>query len=436
MRILLEHVRCFSKRQSISLRPLTLLVGENSSGKSTCLAMVSSVFDRDRFPGNPAFNEPPYNLGTFDTIATHKGGRYGRDDYFVIGFSEFEQGMKGFREVTATFGSEHGNTVLRAFRAFSAAGELSVTVSESTLSGSLTFGKGNGQPLEPIEFKYDMANLPFVRRNTLALDTRFIIYVVSRSRRQSSKRFDQQLTQSSFRVLRAAEPPYESCFSFAPIRSKPRRTYDELSEEYSPEGDHIPTLLARLLKEETTSQEGRRVEHALRRFGMESGLFEKIDVKRLGKKVSDPFQIQIAVAGPSVNLADVGYGVSQALPIVVQSVLRTTSKVLLLQQPEVHLHPRAQAALGSFFSELAADDDRMILIETHSDNLVDRVRQEVTRGTIPANKVLILFFHKPHLETTVHPITLDSHGNVENAPPCYREFFLKEELDLLSRTSS
>ena len=107
-----------------------------------------------------------------------------------------------------------------------------------------------------------------------------------------------------------------------------------------------------------------------------------------------------------------------------------------MQQPEVHLHPRAQAALGSFFSELTAHEDRIIVMETHSDYLVDRVRQEVAKGTIAADRVLIVFFHKPQLETIVYPINVDSHGNVEDAPPEYRDFFLKEELNLFSRTEA
>jgi predicted ATPase len=150
--------------------------------------------------------------------------------------------------------------------------------------------------------------------------------------------------------------------------------------------------------------------------------------------MTDPFQIQVAVAGPAVNLTDVGYGVSQALPIVVQSVLKTTSRVLLMQQPEVHLHPRAQAALGSFFAGLIEADERLVIMETHSDYLVDRVRQEVASGKLDRNKVQILFFDKPKLETKIYPITLDESGNIESAPETYRSFFLREQLNLFSRT--
>lgn len=434
MQILVQHVRSFSKDQAIPLRPLTLLVGENSSGKSTFLAVVSCIFDTLRFPGKPAFNEPPYSLGTFDTIATHKGGRYGRDDSFTIGFSEHKMGTPKYREIRAVYGSDYGNVVLESFHARNASGTLSVTLTESKLSGKVVLLQQNGNESDPVEFEAKLGEEPLVARHAITLDSRYIFHIMMRARAKGGERSDAERSQL-FSMLRAAEPPFPNCFSFAPIRSKPRRTYDEFSEEYSPEGDHIPTLLAKLLKEEPTSLEGQRVQKGLIRFGNDSGLFKKIEVKRLGKKASDPFQVQVAVAGPSVNLTDVGYGVSQALPIVVQSVLRATSRVLLLQQPEVHLHPRAQAALGSFFCDLVANDNRMFLIETHSDYLVDRVRQEVAGGRLDPDRVQILFFHKPHLETTVYPVNIDKSGNVRNAPECYRQFFLEEELNLFSRTS-
>jgi len=69
--IFVEHVRSFAEAQEIPIRPLTLLVGENSSGKSTLLAVASALFERVRFPLRPSFNEPPFNLGTFETIATY-----------------------------------------------------------------------------------------------------------------------------------------------------------------------------------------------------------------------------------------------------------------------------------------------------------------------------------------------------------------------------
>src|SRR5215467_4481551 len=80
----LENVRSFSGKHVIPIRPLTLLVGENSSGKSTILAAVSTASDAAYFPFRPRFNEPPYGLGSFDTIASFKGTASA--PFFSIGF--------------------------------------------------------------------------------------------------------------------------------------------------------------------------------------------------------------------------------------------------------------------------------------------------------------------------------------------------------------
>jgi predicted ATPase len=214
--------------------------------------------------------------------------------------------------------------------------------------------------------------------------------------------------------------------SFAPIRTKPKRTYDQVVEDFVPEGEHIPFVLSSVL----ASSSGRA---ALEEYGRESGLFSHVEVKRLGKSPSDPVQVMVANAGRPANLIDVGYGVSQALPLVVQGILASPGTLMLLQQPEVHLHPRAQAALGSFFVTLHTTGGKDFVVETHSDYIVDRVRQEVAKGTVASADVLILYFENDGSSTTIHPISLDDLGNVQNAPPSYRDFFLHEEIELLSR---
>ncbi len=135
----------------------------------------------------------------------------------------------------------------------------------------------------------------------------------------------------------------------------------------------------------------------------------------------------------SHNLIDVDYGVSQALPIVVQTTLLSDRRRLLIQQPEVHLHPRAQVALGSFFVRMVADVGRTVVLETHSDFIVDRIRQEVAQGKINPRMVQLLYLERPGQETIGRSLELDERGNILGAPPGYREFFLREEMNLLTR---
>jgi hypothetical protein len=236
----------------------------------------------------------------------------------------------------------------------------------------------------------------------------------------------------SFLFQKQVEP---AALALGPVRTKPRRTYDVINDTFTPEGDHTLVLLSRILLEKDDPRRSDLL-RSLIEFGSESGLFEKIGVRRLGTKPSDPFKVLVKAGGPSVTIRDVGYGVSQALPLIIQCVLAEGTNPLLLQQPEVHLHPRGQAALGTFFARLVEKKTKSFVIETHSDYLIDRVRLEIASGTIPAEKVLILFFEKKGMKTKVHPIAIDQAGDLVNTPKSYRAFFLKEGLRLLERKNA
>ena len=131
--------------------------------------------------------------------------------------------------------------------------------------------------------------------------------------------------------------------------------------------------------------------------------------------------------GPGRNLIDVGYGVSQVLPVVTELLREDAPSLFLLQQPEVHLHPSAQAALGSLFCQVARQY-RQLVVETHSDHLMDRVRIEVRDGTsgLKPEDVSILFFEREGLDVRIHSLRIDKEGNILDAPDSYRRFFLEE----------
>jgi len=426
----IEHIRSFASKVTAPIRPITLLVGENSSGKSTFLAAAACVFNPDASPLKPHFNEPPYSLGNYETIATYKAGRYGRDTAFSMGFQFTDQSASQKRTVIMTYGPEHGMPALNKYEDTSNSMKLSLSLKDNDVSGSLdllVFGSEIRMQFDS-ELAAESGRLLDVLRNTnIRKNPSPFFYAVFQGQAKSKKLFPGPFWNRTNLI-----EPFESTFSIAPIRTKPRRTYDELTEDYSPEGEHIPSLLSRLLGEQSSTESSHLIKNALVKFGKESGLFSDFDIKKLGKSASSPFQLRVKTGGPSANLVDVGYGVSQALPVIVQSVLRQRRTLLLIQQPEVHLHPRAQAALGTFFADLAAKGENSFIIETHSDHLVDRVRQEVRSGTIAADRVQILFFHRPRGESIVHPISIDDEGNIIDAPEEYRSFFLEEELKLFS----
>ena len=418
-RIWLENYRCFRERQEARLAPLTLLVGDNSTGKTSFLAMIRALWDVAYRQRVPNFKEEPYDLGSYQEIAHFRGGRRGPAASFTSGFEI------GARTRSGAVGSYRADAWSMEFaekdtvplpvwvRYANAGGDFWVEAryGEPTVRLGTPRGEFNLPVVHEEDFGVQMLPELFVQLNRLALSTQD---------RQAVK----QLVQSAEKVA-----SFQPLFAGAPVRSKPHRTYDPARIARDPEGDYVPMFLARQYFE--GEEHWCRLVEELQWFGKDAGLFDEIVVKPLGKR-NDPFQLQIRrfdrrAKGPQRNLIDVGYGVSQVLPIVTELLRQDAPGMFLLQQPEVHLHPRAQAALGSLFCRVASWD-RQLVIETHSDHLLDRVRMDVRDGTraLKPEDVSILYFERGNLDVRIHSIRFDHEGNVLDAPAGYRQFFMDE----------
>ena len=180
-----------------------------------------------------------------------------------------------------------------------------------------------------------------------------------------------------------------------------------------------------------------RLKEDMESFGRISGLFDEISVKQLGRSEGGPFQLEVSKhgkhgkhrKGAKRNLIDVGYGVSQILPVLMEMFRPGGAQLMLFQQPEVHLHPSAQAALGTLFCRTAAAG-RQLIVETHSDYIVDRILLDVRdkRAKLRPDDVSVLYFEREDTGVLIHSLGIDGEGNVVDAPEGYRSFF-KDELN-------
>lgn len=214
----------------------------------------------------------------------------------------------------------------------------------------------------------------------------------------------------------------------APIRTKPRRTYDEIRLEFSPEGTHVPYLIKKMLDGGVESQ---RFSKFIMKFGQESGLFKDVKVHKFGQSASSPFELEVMLESKPLNISNVGYGVSQGLPVVVEAFARPEGSLFAIQQPEVHLHPRAQASIGEMIFLLAANERKRFIVETHSDFTIDRFRTSL-RDSKKVISSQVLFFERVKGRNIVKQILIDSCGDLsDEQPKKYREFFLKEGLRVI-----
>lgn len=418
--LIIENVRTFRGRHEIPIRPLTILTGENSSGKTTLLAMFSAVCDQESYPLQPDFNRSPYNLGNYETIASYKTLSQHCVPHFSLGFRKADNELRSIIEADARYTNKRGHIQLSTFRARGRGFEFSLKVKRSAID------QLNGLATIRVKEKTFEEHFSSLQAGPSTLQR----VLLDAAERDHNGEFSQELMELSLHLRHLAPVQVRS---IAPVRTQPERVYSQATQAYKPAGDHIPFVLERLLEENGRSHEGKSLSQLLSAFGVESGLFQSIMVNRFGGGPTAPFEIRVGLGSKTVNLADVGYGVSQVLPLLVEASTVPRDQYLLFQQPEVHVHPRAQAALGTLFTQLVAENRCRFVVETHSDYFMDRVRQEVAAGKIAGDKVALLYLHREGLEAKCHLIEMDSIGNLINPPDYYRSFFLEETWRLLHR---
>ena len=438
--VTLKNYRCFREEQEARLAPLTLLVGENSTGKTSFLAMVRALWQVGFESIVPDFQEPPYDLGAFREIVYSRSRN--RAQSFEASFDKLINTRRAREQrrptgqstaFAVTFEPRDGFPYPTKRRLTS--GNKLIEVREKDIRLSVS-GREACIPRRWSGQLEDDRLAPLwviVRRNLWVDSPEDQQEPTGEGPGESLNREDMEQILSlvnafdgGSRVRRHRNLP----FAGAPVRSTPRRTYDPARPFQDPSGEYIPTLLMNLSRRDP--KEWERLKYALEEFGHSSGLFDEISIESLGRTEGSPFQLHVRKSagrsrGAKRNVIDVGYGVSQALPILTELLRKEQPSMFLLQQPEVHLHPTAQAALGSLFCKIASWD-RQIIVETHSDYILDRVRMDIRdqKTDLTADDVSILYFEPDGQDVKIHSLTLDENGNVMNAPPGYRRFFMEE----------
>lgn len=155
---------------------------------------------------------------------------------------------------------------------------------------------------------------------------------------------------------------------------------------------------------------------------------DQVVAKTSGANLGYTLELMDTRTGTDVSLADVGYGVSQVLPVIIECVT-AEYRVICIEQPELHLHPRLAANLAEIFVE-SIDRGNQIIAETHSENLLIRLQRLVRRGVINAHDVAILYVdNQSDLGASIQRLRLDAEGNLLDEWPT--GFFDNRLSDLL-----
>lgn len=372
--------KSYSRATSLPLRRLTVLLGKNNSGKTAAarlpMLLLAAASRRS------SASSPPIPLRiqgmTFASTALELVYRQAPHGTFDLGYSYTDHhGQHTDIDFTVQIvqGLKVGpSAFISQFRASCLPEEATWTKQQSP-SGKIEYGPG----IAGFDGIYPIFNDPEMRARTDVL------------RSEAEASFTELLHLTSIRAPLLSV--YENRPSEAPIDNSGAEVPYLLNED-----PHLLRLVASWYAREL-GLEDLQLEVEAAAFRLTAG----------------------SVRGPSHNLARAGQGVQQVLPIVVYLQALASGnmrqKLLVIEEPELHLHPSAHGALASLMaSTLESCPDSQLIVETHSENLVLRLRYEIAKGRISPDDVNILWFDQWGDSTRVDEILIRNDGSVTDWP--------------------
>lgn len=368
-RLDLKHFKCFESL-CLPMAPLTLLSGTNASGKSTllqALVLLHQTMREHEWSIRLMLNGKILKLGTVGDVLDKV---YGRKS-FEISVAE-ENRSYGWM-----FSGERG--------------DMSMEV-ESIRQGSHSLNT-------PEKLRFLLPADTDALGNALAERIRGLSYITAE-------------------------------------RVGPREVYSlddrQIATTVGPAGEYAASVLhwgreesviAGLALPDTPPTRLRQVEEWMRIFfpGCSISLQQipNVNAVTLGFRTSDETDFHRPV--------HVGFGLTQVFPIIVAALSAKTGEILLVENPEVHLHPAGQALMGQFLSQVAGAGIQVI-VETHSDHILNGVRRAVKSQVLPPDQVAIHFFRPRTLEGDAQVISpqIDKTGNLDTWPDGFFDQFDKD----------
>ena len=439
----IKNFKAWQDTGDIKLAPLTVIFGPNSSGKSSLghflLALKQTALSADR---NSALRLGDryslIDLGTFQDCL------FGHDIDESLDFSlrwklpkpmEITDALKptqkyGGEELALKVNLDTDSKGQPQTTAFTyqllSEGQSKLEIIHKREKGkielecsplSLVRATGRQWPLEPPEKFYRFADLSLSRYQNANFMVEFSL---------------------------AVEHLLENIYYLGPLREPPRRMYSWSGDTPSDVGQNgeytIPALLAATAAKRKLNHGPKRHYHLFDQFIAtwlkDMGMIYSFDVAQLAAGRKD-YEVLVRVNrnSPEVKLTDVGFGVSQVLPALVEAFYAPKNSVIWMEQPEIHLHPSVQANLADvFISAIQASEDGIprnvqLIVESHSEHLLTRLQRRIAEGVISVNDVAIYFVQHGRAGAQIEPLTVNEYGEIANWP----ENFFGNELEEIGK---
>lgn len=396
----LLNFKVWSKPHPIALDPVTMLLGTNSSGKSSLiqslLLLKQTVQSPDRTIhlnlGGDEVNDL-FNFGGFDDVIFH-GAKAPRQ--FALGFSF--SAPKGSRIDSGEF-----------YGVYSKASSGGVAVQEVTLSTGERQFRAIRREKGAYSLLVDQESQPRGKGRNYCPERSISLPAEAISFLQQDGSLVEDLSLAIRREL-------ENIAYLGPLRRKPERDY--VWNKSTPGGvgsDGHRTIDVLLASALTKGEEHNRVIDGVSHWLSKMKVADRLEVRQIGR--STRYEVVVHRQGIASNLRDVGIGVSQVLPVLTLAYFAPEGSTILLEEPEIHLHPLAQSVLAELFSLVSKKRKVQFIVETHSEHLFRRMQTLVARQKAHTDDIAMYFVEKGRHGAQLRNLPIDTYGRVSNWPP-------------------
>lgn len=415
----------------LRLAPITVFFGTNSSGKSSLgqflmmLKQTANSPDRSRVL-HPGDTKTPVDLGTFDEMLNQHDET--RKLEFAVEWEPKEKlkirdvlldktitGRRIRFEAAVAFQNGTGLRAVSRMFEYKFTGPQDVPFSAAMVATD-----------KPGEYQLNTAEFGAVRKAGRAWPLPHPIRFFGFPDELNSY---YQNAETLNDLALAMQNMLQSLAYLGPLREEPRRRYDwpgERPEDVGTRGERwVNAFLA--AADRNIRGQGKRAglsfESLIAFWLRKLGLIHSFVLAPVAKGLRE-YRVRVKVSETSseVSIPDVGFGVSQVLPVVVECFYAQPNSTVIIEQPELHLHPAVQLNLADLFiaavQSLEAGVDRNVqfIIESHSEHFLRRLQRRIAEEKIAKEKVAIYFCDSGPQGSTITPLEVDLYGNISNWP--------------------
>lgn len=398
--IQLKNFKAWRDTKPMRVAPVTMLLGTNSSGKSSLiqslLLLKQTALSPDRGIhlnlGGDEVNDL-FNFGDFDNVLS--AGVEGEARRFELMFKFSRPGTERVSqgEFSCSYGkTSSGAVAVQDLRLSTSGFQLRVIRRDkgafSLVVNDETQPRGKGRDYAP--------------ERSIALPPQAIVALGHEGS------IVQDLSLAIRREL-------EDLRYLGPLRRKPERDY--VWNKASPGdigSDGVKTIDALLASALLRDVNQAKVLESVSSWLKRMKVADRIEARQVGR--STRYELVVSRDGVDANIRDVGIGISQVLPVLTLAHFAPAGSTIVLEEPEIHLHPLAQAVLAELFVETSRKRKVQFIVETHSEHLFRRMQTLIAQQKTKADECAMYFVERAQKQARLRPLQVDEYGAVANSP--------------------